>query len=122
MKRIRKEILDIFNDNYIPVELARDSEQYSYFWHLYESFAKSNEIYNSITEVIPPYSIHILSKLGNCAGVYTSDLKMIKTICKINSSLFNSLSFIHFDSGNISKKNYILFFVKNVLIFQKKKI
>ena len=107
MMRIRKETLELFNDNYIPIELIRDSKQYSYFWSLYEAFAKSNPLYNSISEIIPPYSIHILSKLGNCAGVYTSDQKMIKVICKINSAIFNTLSFVHFDSGSISKKKLI---------------
>ena len=107
MMRVRKETLYLFNDNYIPIELIRDSKDYSYFWHLYETFAKSNPLYNSITEIIPPYSIHILSKLGNCAGVYTSDQKMIKIICKINSAIFNNLSFVHFDSGGISKKKLI---------------
>ena len=107
MSRIRNNILDLFNDNYLPVEIARDNTDLSYFWKLYESFAKSNPIYNSISEIIPPYSIHILSKLGNCAGVYTSDQKMIKIICQINSAIFNSLSFIHFNLGNISKKKLI---------------
>ena len=107
MMRVRKETLYLFNDNYIPIELIRDNKDYSFFWHLYETFAKSNPLYNSITEIIPPYSIHILSKLGNCAGVYTSDQKMIKIICKINSAIFNNLSFVHFDSGGISKKKLI---------------
>ena len=116
---IRKEILAIFNDNYIPVELARDNVQYSYFWHLYESFAKSNALYNSITEIIPPYSIHILSKFGNCVGVYTSDQKIIKTFCKINSAIFNSLSFVHFEAGNISKKKLLSIFCEECSSFSE---
>ena len=121
MTRIRKEVLDLFNDNYIPVELIRDSKQYSHFWHLYETFAKSNPLYNSITEIIPPYSIHILSKFGNCAGVYTSDQKMIKIICKINSAIFNTLSFVHFDSGAISKQKLLKTFCEECTNFSEEK-
>ena len=102
--KIRNEVLYLFNDNYLPLDIARESKELNYFWNLFEYFAKSNFIYNSTYEIIPPYSIHVLSKLGNCAGVYTSNQKMINLICQINSTIFNSLSFIHFDSGNISKK------------------
>ena len=121
MTKIRNDVLTLFNDNYLPVELARESIDYSYFWHLYESFAKSNPIYNSISEIIPPYSIHILSKLGNCAGIYTSDQKMIKIICQINSSIFNSLSFVHFKSGNISKKKLLSVFCEECTNFSEDK-
>ena len=107
MNKIRNDILNLFNDNYLPVEIVRESAEYNYFWLLFENYSRNNPIYNGVYEIIPPYSIHILSKLGNCAGVYTSNYKMINTICQINSSIFNTLNFIHFDGGSISKKKII---------------
>ena len=105
MNKIRNDILNLFNDNYLPIELTKENEDYKYFWYLYENLAKTNKIFNSISEIIPPYSIHILSKFGNCAGVYTSDHNIIKIFLKINCSIFNNeLKFVHFQSGSISKK------------------
>ena len=121
IQKIRNDILNLFNDNYLPVAIARESEHYSYFWHLYETFARENPIFNSIKEIIPPFSIHILSKLGECAGVYTSNNKMIKVICQINSAIFNSLSFVHFESGNISKKKLITTFCEECASFCEEK-
>ena len=115
--KIRNEVLNLFNDNYLSIEVARESQEYTHFWKLFQNFLKSNFIYNSTYEIIPPYSIHVLSKLGNCAGVYTSDQKMIKLICQINSSIFNSLNFVHFTSGNISRKKLISSFCEECINF-----
>ena len=62
-----------------------------------------------------------MSKFGECAGVYTSNNRMIKIICQINSAIFNSLSFIHFESGNISKKKLISELCEECNIFSEEK-
>ena len=78
MNEIRKEVLCLFNDNYLSLELTKEHPDFQNFWKKYENIAKSNLIYSSISEIIPPYSIHILCKLGNCVGKFTSDLKLVK--------------------------------------------
>ena len=110
MTEIRKEVLCLFNDSYLSLELSREHPDLQKFWEKYESLAKSEPIYNSISEIIPPYSIHILCKLGNCTGIFTSDLKMIKLFCQINSEIFNDMNFIHFESGVIYKKKLLNYF------------
>ena len=107
LENIRKQTLSLFNDNYLPFEEVRDHPDFHFFWDLYKGVADENPEYNSISEVIPPYSIHILCKLGKFAGVYTSDIKMIKLFCKINSEIFNDLNIVFFESGYISKKKLI---------------
>ena len=107
LNRIRKEVLCLFSDNYLSLELATEHPDLAKFWLKYENIAKINSSYSSISEIIPPYSIHILCKLGNCAGEFTSDVKMIKLICQINSELFNDLNFVHFESGSISRKRLL---------------
>ena len=107
MNEIRNNILTLFNDNYLPLELIKENKEYKKFWELYGKFSLNNKRYNSIIRIIPPYSIHILSKFGNCAGVYTSDQRIIKVICDINSSIFSDLVFVHFTAGNISRKKLL---------------
>jgi len=107
MTEIRKEVLCLFNDNYLSLELTREHPDFQNFWKKYEIIAKSNPIYNSISEIIPPYSIHILCKLGGFQGIFTSDLKLIKLFCQINSEIFNDMNFIHFENGNISRKKLL---------------
>ena len=107
MTKIRKEVLCLFTDNYLNLELAADHPDLAKFWSKYEDIAKSSKAYNTISEIIPPYSIHILCKLGNCEGEFTSDVKMVKLFCQINSELFSDMNFIHFESGDISRKKLL---------------
>ena len=107
LENIRKQVLALFNDNYLPFEEVRDHPDFQFFWDLYQGLADENPEYNSISEIIPPYSIHILCKLGKFAGVYTSDIKMIKLFSKINSEIFNDLNIIFFESGCISMNKLI---------------
>jgi hypothetical protein len=117
LENIRKQTLALFNDNYLPFEEVRDHPDFHFFWDLYKGVADENPEYNSISEIIPPYSIHILCKLGKFAGVYTSDIKMIKLFCKINSEIFNDLNIVFFESGYISKKKLISHFCEKYTKF-----
>jgi hypothetical protein len=85
--KIREEVLALFNDSYLNIEEVTNHPDFRYFWALYEKFAQKNPQYQSIQKIIPPYSIHILCKLGNCAGEFTSDINMINVISKINSDI-----------------------------------
>ena len=66
--KIRKEVLYLFTDNYLSIGEVRNHPDYQYFWKLYEEVVKDNPEYKNISKIIPPYSIHILCKLGNCSG------------------------------------------------------
>ena len=122
MSAIRKEILCLFYDNYLGIELAREHPDLQYFWCQFENFARDKPIYNSIAQIIPPYSIHILCKLSKSDGVFTSDLKIIKQICEINSQIFNDMNFIHFDSGLIDKKKLIKTFCEECMDYNDNKV
>jgi hypothetical protein len=67
--------------------------------------------------VIPPYSIHLLCKLGKCAGEYVSDIKMIKIISQINSQIFDDMNIVFFESGYISRKKLITNFCEEYTDF-----
>ena len=114
---IRKETLSLFNDNYLPVEEIKNHPDYQYFWKNYKDLTKTNTEYNSISEIIPPYSIHILCKLGKCAGQYTSDIKIIKLISNINSQIFNDINIIFFECGYISRRKLIMSFCEEYTNF-----
>ena len=107
MEEIRKNILYLFYDNYISLEIAREHPDFQKFWKKYEYVAQAHPKYSSISEIIPPYSIHILSKFGNCVGEFTSNLKMIKLFREINMELFTDLNFIHIENGSISRRQLL---------------
>ena len=105
MKKIRKEVLSLFNDNYLSIEEVLDHPDYQYFWRLFEEIVKEYPDYNkALSKIIPPYSIHILCKLGNCSGEFTSDMNMIRVITTINSDIFNNIDMINFCVGTIKTK------------------
>ena len=104
MKKIREEVLCLFNDNYLSIEETRNHPDYKLFWEYYEELVKDNPEYKSIAKIIPPYSIHILSKLGYCDGQFTSDMNMINCFININSDLFNDINIISFCVGIINIK------------------
>jgi hypothetical protein len=103
---IRRQILCLFNDNYLPSEEIKNHPDFKLFWKKYFELTKTNSEYNSISEIIPPYSIHILCKLGKFAGEYTSDIQIIRLFQQINSQIFNDINIEFFESGYISKKNW----------------
>ena len=106
LKKLKIETLALFNDNYLSLEEVLSHPDYEYFFMLFENVVKedSEYNYNSISKIIPPYSIHILCKLGNCSGIFTSDMNMINTIIKINNDLFDDINIIDFCVGSIKTK------------------
>ena len=122
MTKIRKEVLCLFHDNYLNLELVREHPDFENFWRKYENIARNEPAYNSISEIIPPYSIHILCKLGNFAGKFTSNIKIINLLCKINSYLFNNIKFLHFESGDISRKQLLNSLCEECIDFNNKDI
>ena len=104
IKKIRDEVLYLFNDNYLSVEETRNHPDYKLFWEYYEEVVKESPEYKSISKIIPPYSIHILSKLGYCDGKFTSDMNMINVFININSDLFDDINIISFCVGIINTK------------------
>ena len=110
LEYIRKEALYLFTDNYLQLRDIKNHPDFKYYWEQYKSLIKINSEYKSISEVIPPYSIHILCILGKISGEYTSDIKIIKLFKKINSQLFPDFNIIILECGYISKRKLILSF------------
>ena len=107
LEKIRKETLFLFSDHYLQIKEIKTHPDFKHYWELYKKLIKTNSEYKLISEVIPPYSIHILCLLGQMSGEYTSDLKMVKLFTKINSQLFPNFNILHFQSGFISFKKLI---------------
>ena len=107
LENIRKETLYLFSDNYLQIKEIKNHPDYQHYWELYKNLSKTNSEYKSISEVIPPYSIHILCILGKISGEYTSDLRIIRLFTKINSQLFPNFNILLFECGLISKKKLI---------------
>ena len=115
LENIRKETLYLFSDNYLQLNDIKKHPDFQYYWELYKNLIKTNTEYKYISEVIPPYSIHILCLLGQFSGEYTSDLKMIKLFTKINSQLFPNFNIVYFQSGLISKRKLISSFCEEYI-------
>lgn len=107
LESIRKETLFLFSDNYLKLKDVKNHPDFRFYWELYKDLSQINTEYKYISEIIPPYSIHILCLLGEISGKYTSDLKMVKLFCKINSQLFPNFNIISFQNGLISKSKLI---------------
>ena len=116
--KIREEVLALFNDNYLNIEDVTNHPDYQYFWALYEKFAQNNPKYQSIQKIVPPFSIHILCKLGNCAGEFTSDMNMINVISRINSDILDEFNIISFTVGNVKLKTLIKEFCEEITDFE----
>ena len=115
LENIRKETLYLFNDNYLQIKEIKNHPDFQHYWELYNNLSKTNSEYKSISEVIPPYSIHILCILGKISGEYTSDLKIIKLFTKINYQLFPDFNILFFECGLISKRKLISFFCEEYI-------
>ena len=114
LKQLKKDVLYLFKDKYIPLE---ELENNIFLSDIYKKYQKNQDNY----EVIPPYSIYILCKLGQCSGVYTSDMKMIKCFMEINEQVFNnSLGIAYFEGGIIFKKKLLEIFCTKRVIFNNK--
>jgi len=101
--KVRKELIFLFYDKFIEITNIANNEQ---IFEIYRQLLKEK---HEVVEIIPPYSIYILTLLGNCPNVFTSDYKMISCFLKINKTLFNDyIRMIHFKNA----------FVKTINIFQ----
>ena len=108
MKKIKQEILYLFYDKYINIENIHINKN---LFEIYRTILKRK--INAV-EIIPPYSIYILTLLGNCPNVFTSDYNMIKTMIKINKILFNeNIIMLHFN-GTVDKKTVIQNFCEKI--------
>ena len=98
IKQIKQEIIYLFYDKFISIENIHINEK---LFEIYRNILKRKV---TAIEIIPPYSIYILTLLGKCPNIFTSDFNMIKTIIKINKILFNeSITMIHFN-GTVNKQ------------------
>ena len=102
--QLKKEVLYLFNDKFISLKELKDN---LFLSNLYEKYQRNQNNY----ELIPPYSIYILCKLSDCAGIYTSDNKMIKCFIDINEQIFNnSYGIAYFENGIILKQKLLQIF------------
>ena len=107
MNKIRKEIIILFNDQFLKPESLGINEEIG---EIYKALLK-NKI--EVQELIPPYSIYVLTLLGHCPNIFTSDNKMISCFLRINKTLFNeSIKIIHFKEGIVYKKKLLKTFCK----------
>ena len=107
LNTIRKDVLICFLDDTISIENILSNIDYQYFLNQYKKLCQFDMRYYSLTEIIPPFSIQMLCKIGKCSGQFTSDINMIKTFMKINKEMFNDLEFIHFECGTLYKEKIL---------------
>ena len=108
MKDIKKEILYLFYDKFINIENIHINKN---LFNIYKNILKKK--INAI-EMIPPYSIYVLTLLGNCPNIFTSAHNIIKAMIKINKILFNEIiAMIHFN-GTVDKKKVLENFCEKI--------
>ena len=106
---LRKEIIILFYDKFIEVEKIWMNEE---ICDIYKKLLKDKV---ELVELIPPYSIYILTLLGKCPNVFTSDHKMISSFIKINTVLFNEyIKIIHFKDGIVHKDKLFSAFCQKI--------
>ena len=107
-KLIKQEILYLFYDKFITIENIHVNKK---LFEIYKNILRKKV---NVLEIIPPYSIYVLTLLGNCPKIFTSDHNMIKTMIKINKILFNeSIAMIHFN-GSVDKKKVLQDFCEKI--------
>ena len=108
LKNVKEEVIYFFYDKFISIQ---DIHVNKTIFEMYKNILKKKI---NVIEIIPPYSIYILTLLGNCPNVHTSDHNMIKTIIKINKTLFNEkIAIVHFISS-VNKKKIIENFCEKI--------
>ena len=122
LENIRKETLFLFSDSYLHLKDIKNHPDFKHYFELYQNLTKTNSEYKSISEVIPPYSIHILCILGQISCEYTSDIKIVKLFTKINAQLFPDFNILFFECGLISKSKIISAFCEEYIESDKSKI
>ena len=109
IENIRRSTILLFYDKFLEPEKIGMNQQLS------EIYLKLMQDKIEVAELIPPYSIYILTLLGKCPNVFTSDHKMISSFLKINKTLFNEdIKMIHFKDGFIYKSKLFKKFCKKI--------
>ena len=91
LKSVKREVIYYFYDKFISIQEIHINKS---IFEVYKNILKNKA---NVIEIIPPYSIYILTLLGNCPNIHTSDHNMIKTMMKINKTLFNeNIAMVHF--------------------------
>lgn len=107
--KVRKELIFLFYDKFIEITNIANNEQ---IFDMYRTLLKEKY---EVVEIIPPYSIYILTLLGNCPNVFTSDYKMISCFLKINKTLFKDyIRMIYFKNAFIKKIKVFQTFCKKI--------
>ena len=108
LKNVKEEVIYYFYDKFISIHDIHINKS---IFEMYKNILKKKI---NVIEIIPPYSIYILTLLGNCPNIHTSDHNMIKTIIKINKTLFNeNIAMVHFISS-VNKKKIIENFCEKI--------
>ena len=106
---IKKELIFLFYDKFIELQNIPNNEQIA------EIYVKLLKEKYEVAEMIAPYSIYVLTLLGNCPNVFTSDYKMISCFIKINKTLFNDfIKMIHFKEGFVNKNKLFQTFCNKI--------
>ena len=101
LEKIKQETILLFYDKFIEIQKMHINKD---IYSIYKKILIKNKKNVNIIELIPPYSIYILTLLGNCPNVFSSDYKIVEVMLKINKALFNEeISMLHF-STSVSKK------------------
>ena len=107
--KVRKEVIFLFYDKFIELTNIVNNEQIA---DIYKKLLKKKY---EVIEIIPPYSIYVLTLLGNCPNVFTSDYKMISCFLKINKILFNDyIRMIYFKNAYIKLIKIFKTFCKKI--------
>ena len=107
--KVRKELIFLFYDKFIELTNIVNNEQIA---DMYKKLLKQK---HEVVEIIPPYSIYILTLLGNCPNVFTSDYKMISCFLKINKTLFKDyIRMIYFKNALVKKNKLFQTFCKKI--------
>ena len=107
--KVRKELIFLFYDKFIELTNIINNEQIA---DIYKKLLKKKY---EVIEIIPPYSIYVLTLLGNCPNVFTSDYKMISCFLKINKILFNDyIRMIYFKNAYIKLIKIFKTFCKKI--------
>ena len=102
LEKIKEEAIFLFYDKFIEIQKIHINKE---IFEIYKKILKKNEKNVNMVELIPPYSIYILTLLGNCPNVFSSDFKIIEVMLKINKAIFNEeISMLHFTSSVTKKK------------------
>ena len=116
LNEIRKKIILLFYDKFIKTEDLGTNEE------IFEMYRKLLRDKVEVAEMISPYSIYVLTLIGQCPNVFTSDHRMISSFLKINKVLFNNyIKMIHLRDGSVNKQKLLKTFCQKIEINDENK-